>query len=63
MRFKKKKGGTVLFDSDKKAAEVRRNSREGVARAVMPRIRAIDLWLERDMPRSTSSCCNNFSAN
>ena len=47
MRFPKKKGGTVLFDAAK-AAEVRRNFREGVRRAVLPRIRAIDRWLERD---------------
>ncbi len=50
MRFPKKEGGTVLF-SAARSAQIRRNFREGVARAVLPRIRAIDRWLERDSTR------------
>ena len=51
MRFKKKEGGSVLFKDPDKAAEVRRNLREGVACALEPRMRAIDRWLERDRAR------------
>lgn len=50
IKFRKKKGGDVLFDAAK-STTVRRNLREGVALAVAPRIRAIDLWLERARAR------------
>ena len=51
MRFKKKEGGSVLFKDPDKAAEVRRNLREGVARAVRPQMEAIDKWLREDSKR------------